>query len=376
VRTGRYLTQSSGDARYKAYIPNPLPFKIRMDNMLQALMSEADQELGRLDGVAELLPDIDFFVLMYVGKEATLSSQVEGTQASFSDFLKAEAYIEDAEIHKDVDEIQNYVRAMNYGIGRLETLPLSLRLIREIHEILLSGVRGKSKTPGLFRQSQNWIGGHSIATASFVPPPPHEVMPLLSNLEKYLHDETPAPILLKTAVAHLQFEAIHPFLDGNGRVGRLLITLYLCQQQVLRRPLLYLSEFFKENRQEYYDRLSAAHDKDDLEGWVRFFIEGVTVTARQATETARNVLVLRDHDLKAATSLGAVSENAVKLLNHLYGSPYVRIKDVEAITGLRNPNAIALINKMTKLGILTEITGRKRNKVFAYAPYIEAFSGE
>lgn len=376
MRAGRHVWQSSGKARYRAFVPNELPFKLKVDNVLQAKLSEADQALGRLDGITEILPDVDFFVLMYVGKEATLSSQVEGTQATFSDLLKAEAHIEDAEVHSDVDEIQNYVRAMNYGLELLETLPLSLRLIREIHKVLLAEVRGQGKTPGAFRKSQNWVGGHSIETASFVPPPPHEVMPLLSNLEKYLHDKNPAPVLLKTALAHLQFEAIHPFLDGNGRIGRLLVTFYLCQQKVLRKPLLYLSEFFRANRQEYYDRLSAAHDRDDLEGWLRFLLEGVSITAGKATETAGKVLALREHDMLAATSLGAVSENAVKLLNHLYGSPYVRIKDVEAIVGLSNPNAIALIGKMSKLGILTEITGRKRNKIFAYSRYIEAFTAE
>jgi len=376
MRAGQYVTQSSGKSKYKAFVPNQLPFKIKIDNVLQSLLSEADQALGRLDGITELLPDADFFVLMYIGKEATLSSQVEGTQATFSDLLKAEAHIEDAEANNDVDEIQNYVRAMNYGLKRLETLPLSLRLIREIHKELLSGVRGQGKTPGAFRKSQNWVGGHSIETASFVPAPPNEMMPLLANFEKYLHDKTPAPVLLKTAMAHMQFEAIHPFLDGNGRIGRLLVTLYLCQQQVLRKPLLYLSEFFRENRQEYYDRLSAAHDRDDIEGWLRFFLQGVSSTAGKATGTAGKVLALREHDMRAATSLGAVSENAVKLLNHLYQEPYVRIKDVEAIVGLSNPNAIALIARMSKLGILTEITGRKRNKIFAYSRYIDAFTGE
>jgi len=374
MRTGQYVTQSSGKAKYKAFVPNPLPFKLKMDDVLQARLSQADLALGRLDGIARLLPDVDYFVLMYIGKEATLSSQVEGTQATFSDLLRAEARIEDAEVHNDVDEIQNYVRAMRYGLERLETLPLSLRLIKEIHKELLAGVRGKSKTPGLFRKSQNWIGGRSIETASFIPPPPHEVMPLLANLERYLHDKNPAPVLLKIALVHLQFEAIHPFLDGNGRIGRLLITLFLCQQQVLYKPLLYLSEFFRANRQEYYDRLRAAHDKDDLEGWLRFFLEGVSATAVKAIGTAERVLTLREHDMQAVAGLGAVSKNALKLLNRLYVSPYVRIKDVEEIVGLSNPNAIALIDKMAKLGILAEITGRKRNKVFAYSHYVEAFA--
>lgn len=374
MRAGRYVSQSSGKATYRAFVPNELPFKLKIDNVLQARLSEADRALGRLDGITEILPDVDFFVLMYIGKEATLSSQVEGTMATFSDMLKAEARIEDTDIHSDVDEIQNYIKAMNYGLDRLETLPLSLRLIREIHEVLLRGVRGEGKTPGSFRKSQNWVGGHSIETASFVPPPPHEVMPLLGNLEKYMHDKTPAPVLLKTALIHLQFEAIHPFLDGNGRVGRLLITFYLCQQSVLERPLLYLSEFFRVNRQEYYESLTAAHKKDDLEGWLRFFLEGVTLTARSAAETAQRVIDLRENDVRSVTEMGAVSEKAMKLLNHLYRSPLVRIRDVEKIVGLSNPNAIALIRKFTELKILQEITGRKRNKIFANSRYIDIFN--
>ena len=376
MRAGQYISQSSGKAKYKAFVPNELPLKIKMDNVLQALLSKADQAVGRLDGVSQMLPDVDFFVLMYISKEATLSSQVEGTVATFSDLLKAEARIEDSEIHSDVDEIQNYIRAMDYGLDRLGTLPLSLRLIREIHGVLLEGVRGKGKTPGAFRKSQNWIGGHSIETASFVPPPAHDIMPLMHNLEKYMHDKNPAPVLVKTALIHLQFEAIHPFLDGNGRIGRLLITFYLCQQGFLMKPLLYLSEFFRVHRQEYYDRLSAAHGKDDLEGWLRFFLEGVAHTARSAFDTAQRVIELRERDMRSAAGMGASSEKALKLMGHLYRSPLVRIKDVERIAGLTNPNAIALIGKLTKLGILEEITGRKRNKIFAYSKYIDVFNPE
>ena len=374
MRTGRYLLQGSGGSKYKAFVPNPLPFKLNIDNVLQANLSEADLKLGRLDGIAEMIPDVDFFVLMYIGKEATLSSQVEGTQATFSDLLKAEARIEDSEIHSDVDEIQNYVRALNYGLQRLETLPLSLRLIREIHAELLSGVRGEAKSPGSFRKSQNWIGGNDIATASYVPPPPHELAPLLSNLEKYLHDKTPSPVLIKAALAHLQFEAIHPFLDGNGRIGRLLVTLYLCEQGVLRKPLLYLSEYFRANRNEYYDRLNAGHEKEDVEAWVRFFLRGVSETAERATNTAQIVVGIRQSDMRAVAGLGAVSDNAMKLLDHLFRIPVVRIKDVEQIVGLSNPNAIALINRLVKLEILSEVTQRKKNKIFAHSRYIAAFS--
>jgi Fic family protein len=374
MRTGKYITQLKGDLEYKAFIPNPLPFEIKIDKEFQSLLSEADQSLGRLDGIAETLPDVDFFILMYIRKEATLSSQVEGTEATFADVLKAEAKIRDLEIHKDVDEILNYINAMNYGLKRLETLPLSLRLIKEIHKILLTGVRGEGREPGEFRKTQNWIGGGpSIQKASFVPPPPNEIMPLLDNLEKFFYDKSPTPILVKTGLIHAQFEVIHPFLDGNGRIGRLLITFYLCQQKVLHKPLLYLSDFFKKYRQEYYDRLNAFHEKDDIEGWLKFFLNGIIITAKEAVETSKKIIKLREEDMKQIFTLGRSVNKATLVFNHLFHTPLITIKDVEKITGLKNPNALALINKLVNLGILTETTGRKRNKVFAYKRYIKLF---
>jgi Fic family protein len=350
-----------------------LPFEIKIDNELQSLLSKADLALGRLDGIAETLPDVDFFILMYVRKEATLSSQVEGTQATFADVLKAEAKIESLEIHKDVDEVLNYIKAMNYGLERLKNFPLSLRLIKEIHKILLTGVRGEGREPGEFRKTQNWIGGPNIQRASFVPPPPQEIMPLLDNFEKFLHDKSPLPILIKTGLLHAQFENIHPFLDGNGRIGRLLITFYLCEQKVLDKPLLYLSDFFKKYRQEYYDRLNAFHEKDDIEDWLKFFLEGVAITAKEAVETSKKILKLRKKDLEKIFSLGRSIPKATLVFNFLFHSPLITIKDVEKITGLKNPNALALVNKLTKFEILKEITGRKRNKVFAYQQYIKLF---
>jgi len=266
MRCGKYITQLKGDAKYRAFVPNPLPFEIKVNEQLHVLLSQADLALGRLDGIAETLPDVDFFILMYIKKEATLSSQIEGTQATFGDVLKAEVRAEGLETHKDVDEILNYIKAMNYGLKRLEKLPLSLRLIKEIHRILLAGVRGEKRGPGEFRVTQNWVGGTSINRASFVPPPPHELMPLLDNLEKFFYDKFPIPILIKAGLIHAQFENIHPFLDGNGRIGRLLITFYLCQQRVLNKPLLYLSDYFKKFRQEYYGKLQAFHENDDIEG--------------------------------------------------------------------------------------------------------------
>jgi len=373
MRSGKYINQLKDELQYKAFVPNFLPFVIESDDELQSLLSKADLALGRLDGIAETLPDVDFFILMYIRKEATLSSQVEGTQATFADVLRVEAKIEDLESHKDVDEILNYIKAMNYGLERLKSFPLSLRLIKEIHKILLEGVRGEGREPGEFRKSQNWIGGTTIQRASFVPTPPQEIIASLDNFEKFLHDKSLMPILLKIGLLHAQFENIHPFLDGNGRIGRLLITFYLCQQKILDRPLLYLSDFFKRYRQEYYDCLNAFHEKDDIEGWLKFFLEGVAVTAKQAVETSKKILKLREGDIKKILTLGRSTPKANLVFNSLFHTPLTTIKDVERITGLQNPNALALVNKLVKLEIIKEITGRKRNKVFAYQQYIKLF---
>ena len=373
MRSGRYISQLKGDLSYQAFLPASLPFLLKSDPVLDDLLSRADLALGRLDGIAEVVPDVDFFILMYVRKEATLSSQVEGTQATFADVLKAEARVENHETHKDVDEILNYIDAMNYGLKRLESFPLSLRLLREIHEKLLHGVRGEHKTPGEFRRSQNWIGGPTIETASYVPPPHAELSKLLNNLEKFMHDKSPMPILLKIGLLHSQFESIHPFLDGNGRIGRLLITFYLCQQGALKKPLLYLSEFFKAHRREYYDKLNATHEKDDIEEWLKFFFTGVAQTAGNAVVTAQKIVALREKDMAAVGAFGRSTERAMKLLTALYKTPMVKIADVERITALENPNALSLVRKFETAGILKEITGHRRNRVFTYRAYISLF---
>ncbi len=376
MRTGTFVNQLEGIARYKAFIPNKLPFIINIDPELQTLLSRADIALGRLDGVAVSLPKdiVDFFILMYVRKEATLSSQIEGTQATFIDVLKAEARIEDSETHKDVDEVLNYISAMNYGLERLKTLPLSLRIVKEIHKMLLHGVRGEWKTPGEFRISQNWIGGANIQTAKFVPPPHNEVMPLMANIEEYMHDDSLVPMLIKIGLIHAQFETIHPFLDGNGRIGRLLITFYLCQQGILKKQLLYLSDYFKEHRQEYYDKLNDFRRNDDIETWLKFFMEGIIETSEKSVETARHIRELRDEHLNKVAGMGKSSEKGVILLNILYKTPIVRVKDVERIVSLSNPNALLLVDKFVKMGILQELTGQKRNRVFSYQKYISMFA--
>ena len=374
MRTGNFVNQLSGAVAYSAFVPNRLPFEVNMDADLQSLLSKADLALGRLDGVADILPDVAFFILMYLRKEATLSSQIEGTQATFVDVLKAEAKIEDSEIHKDVDEILNYISTLNFGIDKSQQLPLSLRLIREMHKELLKGVRGETKAPGEFRASQNWVGGVSIQTATYVPPPHDQVVDLMGNIETYLHDKLPVPVLIKTGLVHAQFETVHPFLDGNGRMGRLLITYYLCEQGVLREPLLYLSDFFKRNKGIYYDKLTDYRRKDDIEGWLKFFLEGVIETSEDAVETARKIIKLREKSYAKVASMGGSSEKGLVLLKHLFQVPILRIKDVENIVSIKNPNAIALVKKFVDRGILKEITGKQRNRVYSFVDYIEIFN--
>ena len=375
-RAGRYVAQPGG---YRAFHPTPLPPRppLRLDGELQALLSLADRALGRLDGSIQTLPNPDLFVFMYVRKEAVLSSQIEGTQSSLQDLLAAEAHILAPDRPRDVDEVVNYVDAMNYGLARLEELPVSVRLIREIHERLLQGVRGMSLTPGELRQSQNWIGaaGCTLSEASFVPPPPHEVPNALGALETFLHTESGLPALIQIGLAHAQFETIHPFLDGNGRVGRLLITFLLCQRDMLGKPVLYLSHFFKQHRAEYYERLQAVRDNGDWESWLAFFLRGVVSVSREATETARRILLLReDHRSKVTEELARAAGNGHKLLEHLYRRPIVSVADVQTLTATTYTAANNLVSRLVALGILVEATGYRRNRLFRYQAYIELFS--
>lgn len=374
-RSGLYQRQSAG---YRAFIPAVLPPNppLRIDGALQSQLSEADRCLGRLDGSIHTLPNPDLFVYMYVRKEAVLSSQIEGTQSSLQDVLAAEAQILDPEAPKDVDEVVNYVRAMHHGLQRLSDLPVSIRLIREIHAELLQGVRGQHLTPGELRRSQNWIGtgGCTIAEASFVPPPPDQVAEHLSSLERFLHQDHDLPLLIKVGMAHAHFETIHPFLDGNGRVGRLLITFLLCEQQVLTKPVLYLSYYFKRHRQEYYDRLQSVRDHGDWEGWLTFFLRGIAETSRQATETVRDILRLREtHRTLVTEHLGRAAGNGQRVLEHLYQHPIMAVQEVQQLTGTTYPAANQLVARLVKVGILTEITGQARNRRFMYSSYIDLF---
>ena len=377
-RSGRYVTQQSG---YRAFIPAPLPPipPIRLEGELHSLLSSADRAVGRLDGSIQTLPHPDLFVFMYVRKEAVLSSQIEGTQSSLQDLLAAEAHIHSPRSPKDVDEVINYVTAMNYGLGRLRDFPLSVRLIKEIHERLLQGVRGSRLTPGELRRSQNWIGhgGCTLSSATFVPPPPHEVPLALGALETFLHAESDLPQLIQIGLAHAQFETIHPFLDGNGRIGRLLITFLLCQREILLKPVLYLSHFFKQHRSEYYEHLQAIRDHGHWEQWLAFFLRGIASVSREATETARRILALREeHRAAVTTHLGRAAGNGHRVLESLYQRPILSVAEVQELTGTTFTAANNLVSRLVKLDILQEATGNKRNRVFRYAPYIAIFGDD
>jgi Fic family protein len=377
-RAGQYEKQLTG---YRAFIPAPLPPSppVRLERELPALLSKADLALGRLDGSIQTLPNPDLFVLMYVRKEAVLSSQIEGTQSSLQDVLAAEAQVLSADTPRDVDEVLNYVTAMNYGLARLRKLPVSVRLIREIHEKLLRGVRGFHMTPGELRRTQNWIGpgGCTLAEATFVPPPPSEVPNALGALEKFIHQIDNLPLLVKIGLAHAQFETIHPFLDGNGRVGRLLITFLLCERGVLQKPVLYLSHYFKRHRTQYYDLLQNVRDRGDWEAWMAFFLRGVAEVSTQATETARRILALREeHRHIITTHLGRAAANGYRVLERLYARPILSIEDIRQLTGTTFQAANQLAQKLVEQGLLTEMTGQKRHRRFRYDAYVRLFDEE
>lgn len=374
-RADRYIQQATG---YKAFIPAPLPSEpdIEFDGELRTLLSQADRDIARLDAIAALLPNPDLFVAMYVRHEAVLSSQIEGTQSTLEDVLAFEAHATaQHDSPKDVEEVVNYVRAMNHGLKRLAELPLSLRLLREIHGELMRNVRGGEKSPGEFRTSQNWIGpsGSTLPTASFVPPPPHELMNALGALENFLHEgKTTVPLLVRCGLAHAQFETIHPFLDGNGRVGRLLITLMLCEEGALSRPLLYLSVFLKAHRAEYYDRLTAIRQNGHWEPWLKFFLRGVSQTARAATRTAHDIVALRESHRTALLK----NPKALKLLDSLFQQPMVSPNHIAAIVGCTHPTAVKLARDLEARGWLREVTGYERNRLYRYQPYLDLFHRE
>jgi Fic family protein len=375
---GRYVTSSVGGESYQAYLPAPLPPDPPMvlDGELLQWLEKANRAIGRLDGISDGLPDSHLFLYQYVRKEALLSSQIEGTQSSFSDLLLFEMDEVPGVPLDDVREVSNYIAAMNHGLERLGAgFPLSLRLLREIHAILLRHGRGAHKQPGEFRRSQNWLGGSRPGNAVFVPPPPEHLMECLDPFERFLHDEAgPTPVLLKASLAHVQFETIHPFLDGNGRLGRLLITLILINEGVLREPLLYLSLYFKTHRSEYYDHLQRVRLQGDWEGWLRFFLQGVFETAQQAVESARTVRDLFEQDRERIGRLGRIASSCLQLHQRLQQKAIVNIPDSARELEINRTTISNCIRRLLELGIVREITGQRRNRLFVYDRYVQILS--
>ena len=372
-RTGDFILTAAGGEQVRAYLPPPLPPTpaLRLD-ALYGLLDDANQALGRLDGIASILPDTPLFLYMYVRKEALLSSQIEGTQSSLSDLL----LFENEEIPgvplDDVQEVSNYVAAMNYGLERLRGgFPLSLRLIREIHNILLSKGRGTTKQPGEFRRSQNWIGGTRPGNATYVPPPPNKVIDCMSDLEKFMYEEdSKLPVLIKAALIHLQFESIHPFLDGNGRLGRLLITFLLCAEGVLQEPILYLSLFFKTHRQHYYDLLQRVREGGDWEAWLDFFLTGVKETSEQAANTARQILIVFEQDRRKIEQFGRPAASALRVHQYLQSKPILSVSIAAKELGLSAPTVRKSVKHLVEVNILREATGKKRGQLFVYDEYL------
>ena len=375
--TGRYEITRTFDEAVRAFVPAPLPPVPPLDfAFLQSTMSKAHLALGRLDGLALQLPDAPLFLYSYVRKEAVLSSQIEGTQSSLADLMLFEMEEAPGVPIDDVVEVSNYVRAMEHGLRRLrEGFPLSNRLIREIHAELLSRGRGSDKLPGEFRRSQNWIGGNRPGNAYYVPPPHTAVQDCMGDLEKFLHDQdTYLPPLVKAGLSHAQFESIHPFLDGNGRVGRLLIALLLVHGQVLRQPMLYLSLYFKQHRQTYYDLLNRLRDNGDWEEWLLFFLEGVTQTAERAASTARQLLDLFDEDALRTQQQGRIAGSALRVHKALQERPITSLQEAGRLSGLASTATTNGMRVLENLGIAREITGRERDRRYAYQRYVEILS--
>ncbi len=374
---GTYVTGSLAGEAYRAFVPPPLPPDPPLDlGPLFGAVDRAMQALGRLDGISSILPATGLFLYMYVRKEAVLSSQIEGTQSSLSDLLLYESEEAPGVPLDDVAEVSNYVAALHHGLDRLRGgFPLSLRLIREMHELLLAGGRGGQKQPGEFRRSQNRIGGTRPGNAVFVPPPPERLGACLDAFERFLHDESvPLPILVRAALAHVQFETIHPFLDGNGRLGRLLVTLLLCEAGVLREPTLYLSLFLKTHRSVYYDRLQGVRERGGWEAWLHFFLEGVERTANQAVDAAQRILRLFEQDSGRIRAEGRIAGSALQIHAHLQRHPIVSIPKTADAVGVSAPTVGKVVHRLGELGILREITGRQRGRLFAYDGYLKILS--
>lgn len=374
-RAGKFLPGSVAGESYHTFIPQPLPPNppLQLSGEDYDLIEKANRAMGRLDGLSRLLPDTDLFIYFYVRKEAVLSSQIEGTQSSFTDLLLFELDEAPGIPLDDVREVSRYVAAIDYGLKRIsEGFPLSLRLVKELHAILLADGRGSSKSPGEFRRSQNWIGGTRPGNAAFVPPPPELVMECLGELEKFWHDiPSRQPSLFKAALSHVQFETIHPFLDGNGRLGRLLITLLLCAEGALHQPTLYLSLYFKTHRAIYYELLQKVRTEGDWESWLRFFLTGALETAEQAVETAKIILQLFEADRRQIETLGRAASSALRIHQLLQTNPLLSIPNAARQTSISVPTVTSALKHLQNLGLVRELTSRSRNRLFAYDKYIK-----
>ena len=369
-KSGTYKNQF----QYRSFLPSKINHQWTWDDpRINLLLEKAAQTLGELNAFSRIVPNVDLFIRMHILKEANTSSRIEGTKTDIEDVVLDESSVF-PEKRDDWQEVQNYVQAMNEAIKQLENLPLSLRLIRNTHRILMTNVRGKHKTPGEFRTSQNWIGGSSLADAAFLPPHKDDMYDLLDDFEHFLYnDRIVVPHLIRCAIAHYQFETIHPFQDGNGRIGRLLITLYLVSNHLLIKPTLYLSDFFERHRGAYYDSLTRVRDSNDLGQWVRFFLEAVMETAEKGKTTFAQILNLHTNIESELMNLGKKTDNARKLLKHLYQSPVVSVKQVESILGVKYYSANELIKTLVEINILEETTGYSRNRVFMFKRYIDVF---
>lgn len=378
--TGEFMVRRIGGEDVRLYVPRPLPPDPQLVLTPADIdkLERANRALGRLDGVSQLLPDPDLFLYFYVRKEAVLSSQIEGTQSSLSDLLLFESETTPGVPLDDVQEVSRYVAAMTHGLARLrEDFPFSLRLIREIHEKLLAKGRGAGKEPGQFRRSQNWIGGSRPGKAFYVPPPPEMLTDCLGRLEKFIHDDpVKTPTLLKAALAHVQFETIHPFLDGNGRLGRLLITLILCNEGALREPLLYLSLYFKQNRERYYELLQRVRTDGDWESWIRFFLDGVEETAGQAVSVATKIRDLFAKDRERIVKLGRVAGSALRVHELLQRRPLLSVPKGAKLLSLSAPTVRSSLQALADVGIVEETSGRRRDRVFGYRRYLDLIASD